>query len=140
MGEPLARMDMAAAGVLGEAAQRLDRALETLEAALGRSPSGASDSFHVVELETVRRRSRELETAAAETAQTLGRAMAEVRRALQEDEAEAYDPQASFFNAGLLDEEPPEEDRLDSALESVPGLDDHQAEAAGAASEKEPTE
>ena len=140
MGEPLARMDMVAAGVLGEAALRLERALETLVTALGRSPGGALDGFHVVELQTARRRSRELETAAAEPAQTLGRAMAEVRRALQEDEAEAFDSQASFFNAGLLDEEPPEEDRLDSPLESDPGLDDHHAEPAEAAPEKEPTQ
>ncbi len=142
MGEPLARTDTAAESVLAEAAQRLERALHTLETALGRSAVSVADTAQVVELEAVRRRSRELETAAAETSRTLGRAMAEVRRALQEDELEADDPQTSLFDAGLFDGDTPEDGRFDSPLESDPGLaDDHdETAAARSAAEKEPTE
>ncbi len=133
MGEPLARIDTAAESILAGASQRLERALQTLEAALGRCSSGVSDTARVVELKAVRQRSRELETAAAETARTLGRAMAEVRRALDEDETGAYGPPSG---SGLL-----EGDLFDSALESDPGLgDDHNPEAAEPAADKEPTE
>ena len=135
MGEPLARMDTAA-DTLAEAAQRLERALQMLETALGRPEACGPGVAQVVELKAVRQRSRELETAAAETARTLGQAMAEVRRALHEDEARAYDPQTSLPEPGLLDG-----GRLDSALESDPGLvDDQEAKAAGSAAEREPTE
>ena len=149
MGEPLARMETTGEGVLADAARRLERALETLEAALGErrrtapfTPAGATAV--VVELEAARGRSRELETAATAASQALGLAMQEVRRALEEDDVGPQDAQASLFDPGLFDRDIPDGDlpdgdRVDSALESKPGsADDHQAEAAGSAVEKEP--
>ena len=132
MGEPLTRMDTASQGVLADAALRLELALQTLERvfASGVSPVPAPSSAQVVELESARRRGRELEAAAAEASKALGLAVAEVQRALEEDEIEAQDPQTSLFGPGLLD----------SPLESGPGLpDDDQTVADGSAAEKEPT-
>ena len=145
MGEPLARMDGTAEGVLADAARRLERALETLEAALaGRraapfTPAGATAV--VVELEAIRWRNRELETAASSASYALGSAMKAVRRALEEDGSGSLDPQTSLFDSGLLDGRSPNEDRFDSPLESDPGLadDPDEAEAAEPAAEKEPT-
>ena len=114
MAEPLARTEAVSEGVLAEAAHRLDRALQSLEIALGGASSGPAGreapSARIVELETARRRGRELEAVAVEASQALGRAVAEVQRALLDDEA----VQASLFDEGLLD----------SPLESDPGLAD----------------
>ena len=143
MGEPLARMDLTGDGVLADAADRLERALQALEAALDRSAPGVPNATaQVVELETARRRGQELETAAAEASRALGRAMADVRRALQDDELDAQDPQPSLFDSGLLTEDPPDATQTNSPLESQSGLaaDQSEAEAVEAAAEKEPTE
>ena len=130
MGEPLARTDGSAEGAFTDAAHRLERALETLEAALdGRrtspfTPAGATAV--VVELEAARWRNRELETAATAASRALGMAMKEVRQALEEDEPGSPDPQTSLFDSGLFD----------SPLESDAGLADDPDEPA---TEKEPT-
>lgn len=81
-----------AADSLDAAARRLDEALARLERRVtarlvaGGAPSaadrGASDGL-LAELESERRRGRELEQVAAEASAALGRAAAEVRAALQ---------------------------------------------------------
>ncbi len=118
MAEPLARMETAGEGVLADAAHRLDRALQSLEAAFVQTRTSPAElvapSAQIVELETARRRGRELESVAAEASETLGWAVAEVRRALQEDEDAGLDPQPSLFDEGLLE----------SPLESEAGLAD----------------
>ena len=134
MAEPLARMEGMGEGVLADAAQRLERALKALEAALGRTGSTSEvaslSTAQIVELDAARRRGRELETAAADASQALGRAMAEVQRVLQDDDAGAQAFQTSLFDEGLLD----------LPLESGPGLpDDDDPAAAEPAAEKEPT-
>ena len=139
MAEPLARIEGVGEGVLADAAQRLERALKALEAALGRTastPTAAStSSAQIVELDAARRRGRELETAAADASQALGRAMAEVQRVLQDDDAGMQDPQISLFDRGLLDQ-----GVVDLPLESGPGLpDDEYPAASESAADKEPT-
>ena len=94
MGEPLMRGEAEPAdGPLAQAAGRLDRALERLEAVLGRvappapePEDGRADAL-VIELDVARRRQRELEAAAMDASRALGHAMAEVRRTLDEDAA-----------------------------------------------------
>ena len=141
MGEPLARTETAGEGVLADAARRLEHALQSLETAIGHPRTATVQpvsSALVGELDAARRRGRALEAAAAEASQALGRAAAEVRRALEEDEAVALDPQAS-----LSDPDPSEpglfDAGFDSALESGPGFaDDEEPAAAAPRSEAEP--
>uniref|UniRef100_UPI0015750787 hypothetical protein n=1 Tax=Caulobacter sp. S45 TaxID=1641861 RepID=UPI0015750787 len=105
MAEPLAHPGTAGEGLLADAAHRLDRALQVLEAAIGGGrPAASSTSLaEGVELETARRRNRELEAAAAEASHTLGRAMAQMEQALQDDEPAAAALQTSLFKPGLFE-------------------------------------
>lgn len=84
------------AGPLGAAVHRLDRALAQLEVrinALSDKASGASGELFdhdrarlAAALDASRGRERDLETAGALASQALGRAIAEIRAALGEDE------------------------------------------------------
>jgi hypothetical protein len=105
MREPVAR-EASGSDQIGEAARRLDRALTRLEKALaGRDPGagGGSDLFErdrselAAKLDAARARERALEEAAAAASDALGRAAAEVRLALGEDEPadEAADEEAA---------------------------------------------
>jgi hypothetical protein len=115
MAEPLAR-ETDHDGALLQAAQRLERALARLEAAVavrtGAPPDADTDRAEalVVELDAARRRQRELAGAAATASAALGRAISEVRRTLDED----AERQAAFdftpstdATSGELEAEPP---------------------------------
>jgi hypothetical protein len=99
MREPISR-DSASPRELAEATRRLDRALEQLESAcaakvsapMGSAERGGyaaleSDRVRLTaELDAARVREAELEAAAAAASQALGRAAAEVRAVLGEDD------------------------------------------------------
>ena len=139
MGEPVTHSDTEtgyAEPLLSQAAQRLERALAALEAALARAPSSRGDDMDaldgrtealVIELDAARRRQHALSDVAADASMALGRAMTEVRRTLEEDaerqgvldlEAQASsegEPQGLEVQAGSPEEEdaeprPPEEE------------------------------
>jgi hypothetical protein len=81
--------ETAADSALELAAKRLDRALGALELRLSRGPSAGGDLFEragapsiAAELERARARERELEAAGAEASAALGRAIEEIRAAL----------------------------------------------------------
>ena len=77
-------------GALDAAAQRLTRALETLEEKLQNrpAPSGNGDAERLRgELDASRERERALEEAAAEASAALGRAAEQIRAALEEERA-----------------------------------------------------
>jgi hypothetical protein len=82
--------ETAADSALELAAKRLDRALGALELRLSRGPSAGGDLFERAgapsgaadELERARARERELEAAGAEASAALGRAIEEIRAAL----------------------------------------------------------
>jgi hypothetical protein len=103
MPEPLARSEPSE-GPLAEAAGRLERALARLEDLLNRTPAAiapapdeeavgriselqAANDQLSAELGTTKKRSRKLKAAAAEASEAIGRAAAEVRRALDDDAA-----------------------------------------------------
>ncbi len=98
MAEPLTRSDLGgegaatSGGTLADAGLRLQRALASLEAAIGDGagdrpavgpPDAPPPAYLAIELETSRWRERELQAAAAAASKALERAMAEVSRALQ---------------------------------------------------------
>ncbi len=120
MGDPLPRMDaggsaLGASTPLADAASRLDRALDILEAAF-RQP--AHDAGPVVDdlAPAAAARPRELEAAAAAASVALGHAMAEVRRLLHDDPGAPPD--------GGVDQ-----DLFDFPLESDPRLLDDSDDA-----------
>ena len=83
MVEPLGRLE-GGEGALGDAVQRLERALKGLEAVLNDAPTTAKEGAapyeaEVVEIELARGRERELEAAGAQASLALGRAMDAVR-------------------------------------------------------------
>ena len=130
MGEPLTRIEADDDGALANASLRLEQALAKLEANLGRvrpaaSPDLAADALNA-ELSDTRRREQALQAAASDASVALGRAMSQVRQALQRDGEIGEQAQ------GVLDLE----------LESRPLLPDDETEDLDAdepPSEQEPT-
>ena len=131
MGEPLTRSETDTDHVesaLSQAAERLARALSRIETAFeGRSAPPITDTglagTLVIELDAVRRRQQELTAAAADASAVLGRAMAEVRRTLDEDaerqgvldleldgEPQGLEVRAGSPEEGVADPRPPEEE------------------------------
>ena len=111
---------------LDAAAARLQRAVQALEAKLeaGRNAppavaanDGELDALHA-ELRERRIRERNLEAAAAEASQVLGRAAEQIRAALEDEEARADDL--------LADDDLPDE--LDDAGQALDELSDDQTD------------
>jgi len=131
MREPVAR-EASGPDAIGEAARRLDRALTRVEKLLAaRGTGGGSDLFDhdrsalAAELDAARARERALEEAASAASDALGRAAAEVRLALGED-----DPELDVGDEGAGWEEPRREDVLEAEGETA-GADHKDSGAAG---------
>ena len=138
MEQPLTRTEGPAAGdALTAAAARLEQAVAGLEARLGQpaaeAPGAAGDALALQgALSDALDRERDLQKAAADASQALGRALAEVRRTLEADELAP--------EQGLLDlTSAPAGLHGELGLESVAqSLEDGAAEGGEAAPEKEP--
>jgi peptidoglycan hydrolase CwlO-like protein len=113
MREPISR-DSASPRELVEATKRLDRALQQLEAACAAKVSTVMDLAYAAlesdrarlaaELDAARVREGELASAAAAASKALGRAAAEVRAALGEDEAMSMSGGDASDGEGLNEE------------------------------------
>ena len=119
------RTDAGSPASLADAASRLDRALDTLEAAFRRPGAHAVAPLVPGDAD----RAHELEQAASTASVALGLAMAEVRRLLHEDPGgEEAEPRAARLNSplesghGLLNdsEATPAEPALDPAPDKEP--------------------
>jgi len=117
MREPISR-DSASPRELAEATRRLDRALEQLEAACAAKVAPAPDALDAAayaalesdrarlaaDLDAARAREHELQAAASAASQALGRAAAEVRAALGEDDLDDGEDASRTDGEGLNEE------------------------------------
>ena len=100
-------------GALEAAIQRLDRALAQLEVRTTALQSQAGDGGGLfdqdraklaAELDAARGRERDLELAGAEASRALGRAIAEIQRALGDTEADEAEPEDTRPDEDIFDE------------------------------------
>jgi hypothetical protein len=100
-------------GALEAAIQRLDRALAQLEVRVGALRSQAGDGGGLVdqdraklaaELDAAKGRERDLELAGAEASLALGRAIADIQRALGEDEGADDDAGEAVADDDIFEE------------------------------------